>query len=396
MVPSFPHSAEVSSMRFRPLPLALTFGLTAAACTSGDSASVIEPTSPPAAASPVTTSLDVRSDESFPDGRCDANRDAGTITFFTGYDLAAAASILNVIVASDAGYYDDLCLDVEIVPSIAARNYDAVADGAAHFASGGSFSDLVSYTVDTDVDLVAATVEGRTALDTLIVEAGEATRLADLEGATLGVQGILPPAVDVMLRDAGLEAGDDYDIVQVDGVDPVENLAAGDIVGLPGWKSSEVGMLDRAGVGIAEFDPLDFGVPGSFGLIFTSAGFVSEHPTAAEDFVRATLRGLNDAVADPETAARLAVQMILENGNPHGLSSDGELFRWETEAALILDGTPEGLGLGMPDPEVLQAELDAYDELGLFAGSSPEVGDFIADELTADLYGADEDLVWPA
>ena len=373
----------------------MTFSLAAAACASGDTSSVVEQTSIPAVASPVTTSLEVQPDQSFPEARCDANREAGTITFLTGFDLAAAASILDVIVASDAGYYDELCLDVEIVPSLASRNYAAVASGDAQFASGGSFSELVAYVTETDADLVAATIEGRTAIDTLIVRAGEATRLSDLAGTTLGVKGNLPPAVDVMLRGAGLEAGDDFDIVQVDGLDPVAHLATPDIVGVPGWKSNEVGVLERAGVGVAEFDPLDFGVPGSFGMIFTSADFVAEHPTAAQDFVRATLKGLGDAVADPAAAARIAVEMIVETGNPQSLSADGEVFRWETEAALILDGTPEGLGLGIPDPEVLQAELDAYDDLGLFAESSPEADAFLAPTLVSDLYGAGETLVWP-
>lgn len=374
----------------------MTFVLATAACASGDTSKVVEPTSIPAEASPVTTSLEVQPDQSFPEGRCDANRDAGTITFLTGFDLAAAASILDVIVASDAGYYDELCLDVEIVPSLAARNYDAVAEGDAQFASGGSFSELVAYVTETDADLVAATIEGRTAIDTLIVRAGEATSLSDLEGSTLGVKGNLPPAVDVMLRGAGLRAGDDYDVVEVDGFDPVAHLAIPDIVGVPGWKSNEVGVLERAGVGVAEFDPLDFGVPGSFGMIFTSATFVAEHPTAAQDFVRATLKGLSDAVADPDAAAGVAVEMLVESGNPQGLSADGEVFRWETEAALILDGTPEGLGLGIPDPDVLQDELDAYDDLGLFAAPSPEADAFLAPTLVADLYGSGEDLVWPS
>ena len=51
--------------------------------------------------------------EPFPTDRCDANKAAGTITYLSGFDFAAAASIMEVMMAADRGYYDDLCLDVE-------------------------------------------------------------------------------------------------------------------------------------------------------------------------------------------------------------------------------------------------------------------------------------------
>ena len=163
-----------------------------------------------------------------------------------------------------------------------------------------------------------------------------------------------------MLRGEGLVEGDDFDTILLDGFDPLAHIEIEEIVGLPGWKSNEVGALERAGVGIQLFDPLDFGVPGSFGVIFTSAEFAEEHPTAAADFVRATLRGLADAVADPEAAANTAVALIEANGNPSFLSPEGEVFRWETEAALIMAAPPRVSASASPTSTALQAEADAY------------------------------------
>lgn len=384
-------------MRSRFLSLALVSSLAIVACGGDDNASDSGSTSRPSGASSTTTAVDVVPDERFPGERCAANRDAGTITFLTGFDLAASASVLDVVVAHDAGYFDELCLDVEIVASLSADNYAAVADGDAQFASGGSFSELVSFAnIEGSDELVAATVEGRTAIDTLIVKAGDATEIADLDGSTIGVKGALPPAIDVMLRSEDLLVGEDFDTLMLEGLDPVRHLENEEISAIPGWKSNEVGVLERAGVGVALFDPLDAGVPGSFGLIFTSRTFVDEHPTAAQDFVRATMRGLADAVADPTTAAAVAVDLLVETGNPMGLSPEGEVFRWETEAALILDGTPEGLGLGVPDVQVLQAELDAYSETGYFGDSTPDATDHLASGLVDGLYADDASLLWPA
>ena len=66
-------------------------------------------------------------------------------------------------VAEQAGYYDELCLDVELQPSFSTANYPLVAGGDAEFASGGSFSEVVDFAAANEADLVAVDVEGRTA-----------------------------------------------------------------------------------------------------------------------------------------------------------------------------------------------------------------------------------------
>ncbi|MEL6892827.1 MAG: ABC transporter substrate-binding protein [Actinomycetota bacterium] len=334
--------------------------------------------------------------EPFPEARCEANQAAGSITYLTGFDFAAASSIIDVIAADAAGYYDDLCLDVEIRPSFSSANYSLIASGNAQFASGGSFSESVAFSAANDDEIVALSVEGRTAIDTLIIKAGEATELGDLEGTTIGVKGKLPTSIDVMLRGQGLVEGEDFTTTLLDGFDPLAHLAIDAIVGLPGWKSNEVGTVERAGVAVQLFDPLDFGVPGSFGVIVSNRDFVAEHPTAAADFMRATMRGLSDAINDPAAAAAIAVERIDEGGNPNFLSPEGETFRWETEARLILDTTPEGIGFGVPDEATLQGELDAYAAVGLFGeGVEPVAAEHFDVDLLTGLY--DEGvLIWPA
>lgn len=388
-------------MRTRFIALAAAAALTIVACGSDTDESASTASTASATASSTSTDVDsplaFDTGDPFPAERCAANEDAGTITFLTGFDYAAASSIVDVIAADAAGYFEDLCLDVEIRPGFSAANYPQVASGTAQFASGGSFSEVVAFSAANDADFVAATVEGRSAIDTLIIKSGVAPELTDLAGSTIGVKGKLPPSIDVMLRGADLVEGEDFDTVLLDGFDPLAHIAIEPIAGLPGWKSNEVGALEREGIGVQLFDPLDFGVPGSFGVIFTSASFIMDHPTAAEDFVRATARGLADAVADPAAAAEAAVSLITANGNPNFLSPEGETFRWETEAQLVLDGTPEGVGLGVPDPAALQNELDAYADVGLFGeGTAPTATDFIAMDLAAGVYDAAAEVVWPS
>lgn len=389
-------------MRLRTaIALALAPVVVLAACSSdGDSSTddtATDDTSSAVTTTPVSSSgtSDVAAGEAFPADRCAANEAAGTITYLTGFDFAATASIVDVIVADANGYYDDMCLDVEITPSFSTANYPLVAENDAQFASGGSFSEVVAFAAANDTDFVVTAVEGPTAIDSLIVKPGVATELEDLAGSTIGVKGKLPPSVAAMLATAGLVENEDYETVLLDGFDPTAHIAIESIDGFPGYKSNEPGALERAGIEFDLFDPLDYDIPGSFGVIYGNADFIAEHPTAAEDFMRATMLGLADAIADPEAAANTAVELINSGGNPNFLSPEGEVFRWTTDAALISELTPAGTGYGVADAAALQNELDTYAEVGLFGDAeTPTASDYLSDIL--DRIYADAVVIWPA
>lgn len=332
--------------------------------------------------------------EPFPEARCAANREAGTIRYLSGFDFAAAASIINVVVAKEAGYFEDLCLDVELQSSFSTSNYPLVAGGEAQIGAGGSFSELVDFATTNAVDVVAVDVEGRTAIDSLIVRPDAATELADLKGSTIGVKGKLPPSINAMLAGAGLVEGTDYQTVLLDGYDPVAHYNIDDIVGFPGYKSNEPGTLERAGLAFTLFDPTEYDVPGSFGVLFVTRDWAELHPTALQDFMRATMRGMEDAIADPAAATSTAVEMVEAGGNPNYLSPETETFRWATDSKLVTSQTPDGVGIGIPDAAHLQTELDAYAKVGLFGGTAPEAADFVLAEPIAGVYDG-ADVIWP-
>lgn len=332
--------------------------------------------------------------------RCTANRDAGTITYLTGFDYSASASMIDVFVAEAKGYYDALCLDVEIVPSFSTDNYPLVAAGEAQMASGGSFSEVLAFAEATDAELVTLTVEGRRAINTLIVHPelghdGAAPTLADLAGATIGVKAKLPDSIAVMLASVDLHEGEDYDTVLLDGFNPLLHYDLDGIDAFPGYISAEPGALERAGLPFELFDPTDYDVPGSFGVIFTSRAFLDEHPTAAQDFVRATMRGLADALADPQAAVDLAVDLINGGDNPNFLSPEGESFRWAKESQLVLDDATPGEGLAVPDLDRLQAEVDAYAAAGVGPEPPDDITASLAVDIVAGVYDDDGQLIWP-
>ena len=103
------------------------------------------------------------------------------------FDFAATASIVEVVVAEDRGYFEDLCLDVELQPSTSTANYPIVAAGAPS-SPPVVFSEVVNFAAANEADLVAVTVAGRSAIDSLILKPGVAERLEDLAGTTIGVK----------------------------------------------------------------------------------------------------------------------------------------------------------------------------------------------------------------
>lgn len=377
-----------------------TIALVATACGDDDGAADDTPTTEASVDAPPVPTVDagtaVVAGEPFPEARCEANRAAGTISYLSGFDFAATASIIDVLVADERGYFDELCLDVEVAPSFSTANYPLVAANEAQFSSSGSFSELASFSAANDADLVALAVEGRVAIDSLMVKPGFDS-LDALAGTTIGVKGKLPPSIAAMLAQLGLVEGTDFDTLLLEGFDPIAHFEVEGISAVPGWKSNEPGALERAGVPYTLYDPADFDIPGSFGLIYTNRTFLDEHPTAAEDFMRATMRGLADAIADPAAAANVAVELINGNGNPNFLSPEGEAFRWATDARLITDTTPADSFPGVPDPAGLAAEIAAYDAVGVYgdAGAPAVDGRFDA-ELLAGLYGDDGSVIWPA
>ena len=343
----------------------------------------------------VPPNLDVHAGEAFPAERCEANQAAGTITYLSGFDFHADASIIDVLVAKSKGYYDELCLDVEAQASFSPANYPLIAANDAQFASGGSFSEVVDFAGANDAGFVALAVEGRTGIDALITKDGAAPTLEDVRGKTIGVKGAITPSVRAMLAQAGLVLDVDYETVLLDGFDPMVHIAVPDIIGFPGYKSNEPFQLAANNVPFKLYDPSDYDIPGSFGVLYTNLTFLQEHPTAAQDFMRATMRGLADAIADPEAAAQVAVDALNASGNAADFSVEREIVRWEVQSDLLAGAVTADAPLGLPLIDQLTHEVTVYAEIGLFGGEVPLIDTLVDVSVLDGVYDNTGELIWP-
>ncbi len=327
--------------------------------------------------------------------RCEANKKAGKITYLSGFDYAATASIVEMVVADAKGYFAKMCLDVDVKASFSTANYALVADNKAQFASSGSYVELVRNT-PKERPLVAVYELGKTAIETLMVrDDGKLKNITDLRNKTIGIKGDVPPSIQLMLSKAGLKRGTDYKEQNVDGFNPVAHFSL-PIDALPGFKSNEPGQLSRNNppIPVTTFDPTDYNINGSFGLVYTNARFVKEHPTAAQDFVRAALKGYQDSATDIDEAVAICVKKINATGNRNFLSPVGEGFRWKVEAKIVADNTPAGTPIGVMNARRFSTQLDEYFDAGILK-EKPAVTDTFDDSLAKGVYGSDLKVIWP-
>ena len=324
--------------------------------------------------------------------RCEANRAAGKMTFVTGFDFAAAAGIIDAIVAEAQGYFDELCIDFEIQPGFAPSNGALAIEGQAQFGASGSFAELVANNVAGEGDLVALLHWGRTAIEAIVLpEGSEITDFAGLCGSLIGIKGDLPYSLQASVALSGIERGC-FEEILLDGFDPIQHLELG-IDALPVYKSNEPNTLTSNGVPFTMLDPLDFGVPSSFGVTFTTQSMIDSHPDLVADVVRALIRGQAFAAANPDIAVENAFELIDAAGNPLYFAKEAERYRWSIESGLIADLAPAGIGVGIPDAELLGAEMDALLQAGL-CESMPQWESMVTADIAASLYDGTT-LVWP-
>jgi NitT/TauT family transport system substrate-binding protein len=320
--------------------------------------------------------------------RCAENEAAGTVTYLTGYQYQASASILEIVAAAELGYFDALCLDVEIQPGTGdtGQNTQLVASDQVQLTSVSQQNLLQAY--DTGIELLGISSYSDVGLEVLLTMP-DVDDLAELDGTILGHKGGLPPAVEAMLD----EAGADVDSMQqvVVGYDP-SILPRGQVDSLTGFISNEPNLLEAAGEEVTVWRPYDYGVPSSLGALAANPAFAEEHPTAVEDFLRAAFHAFEYCEDAAEECVGYAAELSGE-----GYDLDHNVSIWNTEAAIIRESQPDGSNLGAIDEENVIAIVEMLDEFSLLEkGISEEEALALFEPSYADAVFSDGGLIWPA
>lgn len=283
--------------------------------------------------------------------RCDENKAAGTVTFLTSYMYLASVGIADVIAADDLGYFEDLCIDLDIQPGDTATNAQVTSAGQAQIAGYGGPGEVLQAS-SQDADIVSIATYGNTSIVELIAMAdGPIDDLTDLEGKTLGYKGSLALEIRQALQGAGVDV-DQVEAIQV-GYDPLI-LPNGQVDALTVYKSNEPWALRAQGYEVVEWDPEDYGVVSAFNSQIANKTFAEEHPTVIEDFLRASFRAL-EWIGEDEENLDYTIS-LLEGLTQSGFDVELSKKRLEIELGLIEDSQPEGTPIGTNVPD-LWAEM---------------------------------------
>lgn len=276
------------------------------------------------------------------------NASAGEITYMTGFYYAASPPDIQAVLADELGYFDELGLEVTIIPGLDAEGMKFLAANQVQLASSGTPSQVIqSVAQGADISGIATFgAVGTSAL--LVMEDSDIYEPADLRGKTIGYHGALPANLIAMLQHNGMTI-DNIKGVSV-GYDPTV-LSSGKVDALTIYKSNEPYQLEKLGEQVRIIDPGQFGAETSFGVLAVNNEWASQHPTVVEDFLRALLKAHEYAAANAEQAIE-----VLAKRSDTLYDKEAELNRWQVELALVEQSRSADLGVGWQTSEQWERE----------------------------------------
>lgn len=306
------------------------------------------------------------------------------VTFIAGFKPQANLPFVGVYVAQERGYFRAQGLEVTIQHAVSGEHVQLVATGRAQFSTG-SGGDILKRVAQAGVPLVAVALIGQRDEQAFAVRADSPIRtLKDWEGRVVGYKST--PSADylALLKIGGVDRSKVREVAV--GFDP-RVLATGQVDVYPVFASNEPDTLARQGIAVRLFDPTAYGVP-SFGLTYmTSREMIATRPDVVRRFLRAALKGIEDAAADPAKAVEIVMKFAPGEDPAHQrYMLDTELAAAQTEATRA-----RGIGTMTRDQwSTLEAFLAEYGTLP----KRVDVTTVFDDTFVNELYKSGT-LVWP-
>ncbi|WP_028671444.1 ABC transporter substrate-binding protein [Saccharospirillum impatiens] len=283
------------------------------------------------------------------------------------------------LMAMDRGYYEEEGLNVSIdtgagsleaIPRVASGTYQlGFADINSLIKFRDQDSDVPVQAIMMVYDAPPFAIVGRKSLGVEVP--------SDLEGRTLGA-----PATDGAFAQwpAFVQVNDlDTDQITIENVGfPVREpmLAQGDVDAITGFSFSSYINLKSKGVDADDITVMlmtDYGLKLYGNAIIVNPTFAEENPEAVTAFLRATIRGWRDTIADPEAA----VEYVLAHNSIARKEVELERLIMSIDDNILTDAVVAN-GMGDIDPERMR---EAIDQIGIAYSfnNKPEVDDIFTD-----------------
>jgi len=218
-------------------------------------------------------------------------------------DFVPGAVHAGIYEAQKAGYYKDNGINLKIIqPTSTADTLKLIDAGKADFGLADG------------VDLANQIVEGREAKGIMAIAQRPPGGLitlakdniatpADLTGKTVGVTGVPSDnaILDTIMNDAGANPAD-AKVVTI-GFNGVQALESGKVQAFTGFIPADAVQVEADGYPTKSFALDENGGPAYPGLVaFSTESKIKDNPELMKGFVEATIKGYQDALADPAKA----------------------------------------------------------------------------------------------
>ena len=259
------------------------------------------------------------------------------IVFMAGFKPQANLPFVAAYVAQEEGYFAEQGLEVDIRHASTGEHLKLLLSGDVHFTTAAAAS-VIKRRSDPGAPIVAIALFGQRGDQGYMALADSGiTDLADWQDRIFGYKISVPPDYLAMMKAEGVDRSKIQE-VRV-GYDP-RVLTEGQVDVLAVFRSNEPDTVRRLGFEVVVWDPADFGVP-TMGLTYIAMTETAESdPDLVTRFLRATMKGLEFTLNDPDAAVDIVMIYAPEENREH----QEYMLRSELEDA-VGDATRSG-GLG--------------------------------------------------
>ncbi len=264
-------------------------------------------------------------------------------------------------VADQKGYYSAEGLKVSFDYNFETDVVQRVAQGTVQFGSASGDSVLLARAQGLPIVSVATYSQSFPVVFFSKAEANIKTP-ADLKGKTIGIPGHFGASYIGLLALLYANKMQERDLnVQDIGFTQTVAVSQDKVQVAAGYGNNEPIQLAQQGIKVNVIKVSDFYPLASDGII-TSENLISKQPDVVRSFIRATLHGMRDAIADPDAAFTTSLQYI-----PEAQRGDAQLQRKVLQETLPYWGTKltDQNGLGYSDMASWQATHKFMRDSGL-------------------------------
>ena len=305
------------------------------------------------------------------------------VTFIAGFKPQADLPFVAVYMAQAKGYFRDQSLEVEIQHATSGEHVQLLATNRVQFSTG-SAGDVMKRVASAGVPLVSIAQIGQRDEQSFAVRADSPIRtLKDWEGRLVGYKTTVSADYLALVALGGVDRSKVREVAV--GFDP-RVLVDGRVDVYPVFTANEPDTLARLGIPVRLFDPTTFGVPGLGLTLMTNQEMIQTRPEVVTRFLRASLRGLADAIADRDAAIEVVMKYATGEDRAH------QRYMLDTEIDAAQNDLTRASGIGAMDRSRYVALRDFLLQYGGLA-KSVDVDAVFTDRFVKDLY-KDGRLVW--